>query len=365
MTDALVETAPVRSDEQMDWPRLAEYLAVHLDDATGPMEVLQFPGGSANLTYLVSFRPGRQASDNPVNAAAFEFVVRRPPLGPLARGAHDMVREHKVLSRLYLGYPKAPRCLLLCEDESVIGAKFIVCERRQGVVVRDRFPAGMTRHTDLALRVSGALVDAMAELHNLDPAVVDLLNLGRPDGFVERQISGWYQRWQAAKHQEVVEVEEIYQGLRANLPKPQRVSILHNDLKLDNCQFAPDNPDAVTSVFDWDMATLGDPLIDMGTLLGYWPEPGDSTPRAVRAEGANDEFPSRSEITARYAAKTGLDTSAIWWYEAFALWKTAVVLQQMYIRFRRGQTHDERFAALPERIPILLDCALALVRSGG
>ena len=349
MTDAVPETAPVRTDEQMDWPRLAQYLSGYLADADSPMQVLQFPGGSANLTYLVRF------------ASGVEYVVRRPPLGEVAPGAHDMGREYKVLSRLYRGFAKAPRCLHLCEDESVIGARFIVCERRDGVVVRDRFPAAMCRHEGVAIRTSHALVDAMAELHNVDPAAVELADLGKPDGFVERQVSGWYQRWQLAKHEDVAQIDDLYQSLHTSLPKPQRVSILHNDLKLDNCQFAPANPDAVTSVFDWDMATLGDPLIDMGTLLGYWPEPTDPEPRAARAEGADGPFPSRAEITRRYAAASGLDTRMIWWYEAFALWKTAVVLQQMYIRFRRGQTQDERFAALPERIPILLDQALILV----
>lgn len=351
-TDIVPETAPVRPDEEMDWPQLADYLAAHLEGLTPPMQVLQFPGGSANLTYLVRFSSGGEGR---------EFVVRRPPLGQVAPAAHDMVREHKVLSRLYQGYAKAPRCWLLCEDESVIGAKFIVSERRSGVVIRDRFPQAMCRHEGLAVRSSNALVDAMAELHNVDPVVVGLADLGRPDGFVARQVSGWQQRWELAKHEDVVLVDQIFEALQASIPKPQRVSILHNDFKLDNCQFAADNPDAVTSVFDWDMATLGDPLIDMGTLLGYWPEPGDPEPRAVRAEGAGDEFPTRAEITARYAAVTGLDIANIWWYETFALWKTAVVLQQLYIRYRRGQTQDERFAALPERIPVLLDQALSLV----
>jgi len=353
MTDAVIETAPVRADEEQDWPRLAEYLEAHLPDARPPMHVQQFPGGSANLTFLVWFEgAGGQRA---------EYVVRRPPLGPVAPGAHDMVREHKVLSRLYRSYPKAPRCLLLCEDESVIGAKFIVSERRSGVVIRDRFPRQMSEHDDVATRTSFAVVDAMAELHNVDPVAVDLADLGKPDGFVQRQVAGWYQRWQLAKHQDLPEVEEIHQRLQSSLPAPQRVSILHNDFKLDNCQFAADDSNRVISVFDWDMATLGDPLVDLGTLLGYWPEPGDPEPRATRAEGASGEFPSRAELTARYQAVSGLNTDAIWWYEAFALWKTAVVLQQMYIRFIRGQTRDERFAALPERIPVLLDQGLSLI----
>jgi aminoglycoside phosphotransferase (APT) family kinase protein len=341
------ETAPVRTDEEMDWPRLAQYLAEHLEDARGEMKVEQFPGGSANLTYLVRFNDK-------------EYVVRRPPLGPVAPGAHDMVREHKVLSRLYRLFPRAPRCYLLCNDESVLGARFIVLERRVGLVIRDAFPDAWQRLPDVASRTSHALVDAMADLHNVDPARCGLEDLGRPDGFVGRQVAGWQKRWELARDADEPGMDELHRLLRANLPSPQRSSILHNDLKLDNCQFEPDDPDRVKSIFDWDMATLGDPLVDLGTLLGYWPEPTDPAPRAVRPEGASDPFPSRREICDRYAASTGLDLTHIHWYEAFALWKTSVVVQQIYIRYKRGQTRDERFATIADRIPILVEQALGL-----
>jgi aminoglycoside phosphotransferase (APT) family kinase protein len=343
------ETASVRPDEQMDWQALANWLRPRLGDAAGPMAVAQFPGGSANLTYLVRF-------------GTREYVVRRPPLGPVAPGAHDMRREHRVLSRLYRVFPQAPRCYLLCEDERVIGAPFIVIERRTGVVIREAFPASMTAMPGLAARTSLALVDAMADLHNVDPNTCDLADLGRPDGFVARQVAGWYQRWQLAKDRDFALFDAIHGRLTATLPAAQRVSILHNDLKLDNCQFDPTDPDRVKSIFDWDMATLGDPLIDLGTLLGYWPEPGDPAPRAARPTGADDPFPSRADIVQRYAARTGLETTGAAWYEAFALWKTAVVVQQIYIRFQRGQTQDERFASYADRVPTLLEAAWPLVR---
>lgn len=341
------ETAPVRPDEEMDWSRLAGYLRTHLE-ANGDMQVRQFPGGSANLTYLVSF--GER-----------QYVVRRPPLGPVAPGAHDMRREHKVLSRLYRAFPRAPRSFHLCEDESVIGARFIVVERRTGVVVRDVFPEEWRSLPDVPARTSYALVEAMADLHNVDPASCDLEDLGRPDGFVARQVDGWQQRWELARDREVPLMDEVHRRLAAGLPAAQRVSILHNDLKLDNCQFQVDDPDRVTSIFDWDMATLGDPLVDLGTLLGYWPEPGDPAPRAVRPVGAEEPFPSRDDICRRYARITGLDLSNAHWYEAFALWKTAVVVQQIYIRYKRGQTQDERFATYADRVPILVEQALPLL----
>ena len=264
-----VETAPVRPDEEMDWPKVAAYVSQHVDGARGPMQVRQFPGGSANLTYLIAF--GER-----------EFVLRRPPLGPVAPGAHDMAREHKVLSRLHRAFDRAPHCLHLCTDESVIGAKFIVVERRNGVVIRDRFPDAMLAHPRLAQRTSHALIDAMAQLHNVDPTAVELADLGRPDGFAQRQVDGWAARWELAKDKDVPLFYAIHQRLRARLPTPQRVSILHNDLKFDNCQFNPADPDRVTSIFDWDMATLGDPLFDLGTLRGYWSDDGDPAPRGAR-----------------------------------------------------------------------------------
>ena len=349
LSESAPEIAPVRADEQLDWSALERWLRPRLPVGHEPMTVAQFPGGSANLTYLVRF--GTQ-----------EFVVRRPPLGPVAPGAHDMRREFRVLSRLHTPFDRAPRAWLLCEDETVVGAVFLVIERRTGIVVRDAFPSALRTHAGIARRTSFAVVDAMADLHNVDPRACDLADLGKPDGFVARQVSGWYQRWQLAKDIEVPLMDSVHALLEAGRPAPQRTSILHNDLKLDNCQFDPGNPDRVKSIFDWDMATLGDPLIDLGTLLNYWPEPDDPAPRATRPTGAADAFPSRAEITARYASITGLDMSAVHWYEAFALWKTAVVVQQIYIRFKRGQTQDARFASYNERVPVLLEAAHALLR---
>ena len=346
MTDTAPETAPVRPDEQMNWAALGDYLHSRLPGAEGVAQVLQFPGGAANLTYLLSYDD-------------VEYVVRRPPLGPVAPGAHDMVREYKVLSRLQEQFDRAPRALHLCEDESVIGAKFIVVERRRGEVIRLVFPSAMRHHDGVARRTSFALVDAMADLHAVDPLACGLGDLGRPDGFVGRQVEGWNKRWELAKDREVPVFETIYRVLTERLPAPQRVSVVHNDLKLDNCQFQADDPDRVTSIFDWDMATLGDPLIDLGTLLNYWPEPTDPVPRSALPEGAPDAFPTRAELIERYAGRSGLHLDGVGWYEAFALWKTAVVIQQIYIRYQRGQTQDERFASYPERVPALLASAAA------
>ena len=349
------EIAAVRAGERLDWPRLEAWLrprlAEVLPDVDGALDVLQFPNGSANLTYLV--RVGQH-----------ELVLRRPPMGQIAPGAHDMKREFKVLSRLWRRFDRAPRAYLFCDDPAVLGADFFVMERRHGEVVRTEMPASMRAHPDVGRRIAFALVDAMAELHALDPAACDLADLGKPEGFVERQVGGWAKRWALARFDDSpAEMDELHQRLVRDMPAPSRVSIVHNDLKLDNCQFDPANPDRVTAIFDWDMTTLGDPLIDLGTLLNYWPDPADP-PDASRASDPGLTLmglPTRVEITARYASRTGVDVAAVRWWEAFALWKTVVVVQQLHRRWVRGESTDPRMARIAERIPALIRAACCVL----
>ena len=345
------EIAPVRAGERLDWPRLEAWLrpavAEILAGVEGPLEVLQFPNGSANLTYLL--RVGDR-----------ELVLRRPPMGEIAPGAHDMRREFKVLSRLWRHFDRAPRAYLFCDDHAVLGADFFVMERRRGEVVRTEMPESMRAHPDVGRRVAWALVDAMAELHALDPAACGLADLGKPEGFVERQVAGWAKRWQLAKFEDSpAAMDELHERLVRDMPALSRVSIVHNDLKLDNCQFDPADPDRVASIFDWDMATLGDPLIDVGTLLNYWPDPTDP-PDASRAShpGLTDmRLPTRAEMIGRYASRTGVDVAAVRWWETFALWKTVVVVQQLHRRWVRGESTDPRMAHVADRVPALIAAA--------
>jgi len=366
--EAPAELAAVRPGEHLDWVALETYLRERLgelDDAPaldGPMVVEQFPNGSANLTYLLRF-------------GACELVMRRPPFGVVAPGAHDMRREFRVLSKLWRHWDKAPRGYLFCNDHDVIGSDFVVMERRVGDVIRLVVPPSMTHHRDVGRRVGLALVDAMAEMHVLDPASCGVGDLGRPDGFVTRQVSGWKQRWDlvrpepddpatsAAVAAALPLMDEVYERLLASIPPSQRASIVHNDLKLDNCQFVASDPDRVGAIFDWDMATLGDPLIDLGTLLGYWPDPSDppDSPRGTPALGQIG-LPSRKDVTQRYVERTGFDAGPIAWHEAFAMWKTAVVVQQLYRRWARGESTDERMSLLADRIPNLVATARAVLR---
>lgn len=330
-------------------------MAAVLPAARGPLEALQFPNGSANLTYLLRVGP-------------HELVLRRPPFGEIAPGAHDMKREFKVLSRLWSHFDRAPRGYLFCDDPTVLGADFFVMERRRGEVVRDALPPALRAHPAAGRRLAFALVEAMADLHALEPASCGLADLGRPEGFVDRQLDGWARRWALARPDGATDdMERIHARLAARRPSPHRASIVHNDLKLDNCQFAPENPDRVTSIFDWDMTTLGDPLVDLGTLLNYWPDPTDTeaTQRGTRPGLARMGLPTRAEITARYVARTGADPGAVSWWEAFALWKTVVVVVQLHRRWVRGESTDGRMAHIADRAPCLVRAAhLVLDRAG-
>jgi aminoglycoside phosphotransferase (APT) family kinase protein len=354
------DVAAVRPGEDLDWAALDAYLRLHLPELTGDFSVLQFPKGSANLTYRVT-------------VGDTHLVVRRPPFGSLAPRAHDMGREFRVLYRLHAAYDRAPRAFLHCADPGVIGAEFFVSEYRQGIVAWDHVPAELSTDSDASRRVGLAVIDALADLHAVDPAACGLGDLGRPDGFLDRQLAGWTRRWEAVAEQSELPdaaetralVDEVARRLTATKPESQAAGIVHNDYKIDNCQFRPGDPDRVYSVFDWDMATTGDTLADFGTLLNYWPDhsldPSDD--RAFIAASATRalDLPTRAEVVERYAATSALDLSRIAWYEALGCWRTVVILQQLYARHVRGQTTDPRMAQRGEMVAPLARRALALL----
>lgn len=348
------ELQPVRSGEELDWPRIEARLRADLPpelDLDGDFEVEQFPNGAANLTYLIRF-------------GTTELVLRRPPHGTLAPGAHDMRREHAVLSVLWQIFDKAPRAYLFCDDHDIAGADFFVMERRRGEVIRGVLPESMRAEPNVGHRLGFALVDAIAEFHLLDPDAVGLGGLGRPDGFVARQVAGWKKRWDlVADERYHAAMTAIHGRLERSLPAPQRVSFVHNDLKLDNCMFAVGDPDRVVSFFDWDMTTLGDPLIDIGTLLNYWPEAADGpeSPRLSHDGMQRMGLPTRAELVDRYAERSGLDLGSAPWYDAFAQWKTATVVQQLHHRWLVGASTDPRMETIAARLPRLLAGATALL----
>ncbi|MET0931384.1 MAG: phosphotransferase family protein [Aeromicrobium sp.] len=343
--------------EELDWTALDTYVRDHLP-VDGELAVRQFPNGSANLTYLVSYGEWRA-------------VLRRRPFGTIAPGAHDMAREHRVLTGLSQVFDRAPATYLWCDDTSVIGAPFFLMEyRADGEVVRDRVPASMDGLADVGERLSRSFASAVADLHTVDPDAAGLGDLGRPDGFVTRQLASWTRRWDAVRSTDrdlCRTMDELAERLAAALPEPQRVALVHSDLKLDNCQFQRGDPDRVVSIFDWDMTTLGDPLLDLGVMLNYWPDDGPSGEVARQLWPGQDAMGlrSRSWITAVYAETVGLELDRLSWYESMAAWKTAIQLQQLAARFERGETTDRRMAHYATVVPVAAQMASDILTREG
>jgi aminoglycoside phosphotransferase (APT) family kinase protein len=336
------ETRAPRPGEELPDATLAPYVRQAIGAAAdAPVAVRQFPGGHSNLTYLVT-------------VGDTELVLRRPPFGSKVKSAHDMGREVRVLSALAPVFPLAPRPLAFCEDESVIGARFYLMERRRGTILRRDLPRGVTLDPAQARRLGEAFVDALAELHALSPAAVGLGDLGNPVGYVERQVTGWSKRYQAARTDDIPDMERVAGWLAANLPpgEPAEVrraaTIVHNDFKYDNLVLAEDDLTRPIAILDWEMATVGDPLTDLGTALCYWVQ-ADDPPDYAATRFVVTHLPgslTRRELVARYAERTGRDVSRVAFYYALGLFKTAVVAQQIYYRYRQGLTQDPRFAAI-------------------
>jgi aminoglycoside phosphotransferase (APT) family kinase protein len=346
------DTIDVRTEERFDETSLARYLHETLEGATGPLAVRQFGCGAANLTYLLQFD-------------AREYVLRRPPLGPVAPSSHDMAREYRVLSALHRAFPPAPRAFLLCEDPGVIGAPFFVMERRRGIVARRKMPAAFAAAHDAPQRMSLALVDALAALHAVDYAALGLETLGRPVGFLERQIEGWRGRWERARLEDVADMAWVHGWLRERCPSGGSAALVHNDYKLDNVMLASDDPGRLVAIFDWDMCTLGDPLSDLGSLLCYWSEAADPPDfRAMSMMPTAPGFPTRAELVERYAARSGRDVRDIAFYHVLGLYRLAVIAAQIYVRYHRGQTRDQRFAGFGPLVPVVAAAARARAGTG-
>lgn len=347
------DTKPVRESEQLDWaaldtyvrPRLAEILG---EEFNSKPEVKQFPGGHSNLTYLLRY-------------GSREFVLRRPPFGKLPPKAHDMAREYRILAAINPVFDLAPRPYLLCENETVIGATFYLMERKRGLVIRREEPYEL--ETSLRTKISEAMIDTLSRLHTINIEAEGLKELGHPVGFVTRQVQGWTQRWHGSKTSELKEMDDLAIWLEENLPpEPEKHSLVHGDFKLDNVMFDAENLSGLIGVFDWEMAALGDPLVDLGILLAYWVHVCEmaratgSIPCVTNYEG----YFKRKQLIERYAAKTGVDVSKIIFYEAFAVFKLAVVLQQIFYRFHKGQTDDPRFAGMDKQVAALAKLAVRL-----
>ena len=326
----MLDTIPVRASERFDVDRLARLLA-QTGLPADHLEIEQFPAGHSNLTYLV-------------RSGGWEAVLRRPPLGPVAPRAHDMPRECRILERLHPVFPLAPRPYLFCDDESVIGAPFYLMERRQGVLLDVEFPPGWAPDQTLHQAMSESLVQTLVELHAVDWQSAGLGEIGRPAGYLERQVRGWIDRHQRAQTREIAEVEPLTRWLIQRIPLSPPPAMIHNDFKLNNVLLAPEDPRRLRAVLDWEMATVGDPLSDLATTLVYWSEPGDAELMGgLKSVTAEAGFLRRQDVIDLYQRSSGRDLRDFAFYQAFATFKVAVICQQIYYRWSRGQTDDPRF----------------------
>jgi len=348
------ETIDVREGEDFDLAAVEQYLRSHVEEVPeGELEVSQFPSGASNLTYLLK-------------VGDWEGVLRRPPLGPVPPKAHDMGRESGILGKLNAVYPLAPRPHFFCEDDSVIGAPFYVMERRTGVILDDSFSPGLKPDEGVRRGISRTLIDTLVELHAVDVSEAGLGDLGKPDGFLKRQTEGWISRYEKAKTDEIEEIEPLTEWLARDIPESPPPAVIHNDYKLNNLVLDPEDLTEVRAVLDWEMATVGDPLFDLAVSLSYWIEPGDPDelkavlPTVTETPG----FLTRKELIDHYAEKSGRDLSDMHWYVVFGYFKLAGILQQIYARYKNGQTTDQRFATFNERVQTLIVHAENLSRTG-
>jgi aminoglycoside phosphotransferase (APT) family kinase protein len=328
--------------EGLDPARLEAWFSANVPSAAPPLRYERIAGGRSNLTFRV------------VDAAGHAWILRRPPLGRRLGSAHDMKREHRILSGLAGTEVRVPTPVGLCEDPEVIGAEFYVMELVDGIVLRDvdTVEATFPDHADRR-RVSEAVVDTLVQLHGVDPDAVGLGTLGRREGYAERQLKRWHSQWESSKTRELPAMEEAHRLLSSRVPEQRDVSIIHGDYRLDNLIVSASGD--VAAVVDWELCTLGDPLADLGLLSVYWVEPGAKVVPLANAPTLAPGFPRRSELIERYAERSGRDLSELDFFVALGYWKLAAILEGVYARYRAGAYGDtadefEYFARAVEQL---------------
>jgi len=352
MTDFRDQPTSIRPGEELDLAKLEPFLRQHFPGQASSFEALQYPSGHSNLTYAI--RLGDK-----------HLVLRRPPFGSKVKSAHDMGREFRVLSKLHAVYPPSPRVLCFCDDDSILGAPFYVMEPISGIVLRRDPPPGLAFDATIARRVCESFLENLATLHSLDYAGIGLGDLGKPEGYLERQVRGWIERYYGSKTHDIPEVTLLAEWMPRNLPPSGRPSLIHNDYKFDNIVLAAADPTRIIGLLDWEMCTIGDPVSDLGTALAYWVDANDPD-ELQKFRWGPTSYPgslTRPELVERYAQRTGRDVSQIAFYLVFARFKLAVIVQQIYYRYHQGLTKDSRFAVMPERIHSLLKTAWRAAQS--
>lgn len=345
MANSFSEIIPVRKGEELNLEILESFLRKNIRDIPdGPLELLQFSAGHSNLTYQIRI-------------GEWEAVLRRPPLGPVAPKAHDMEREFKIISEIHPFFEAAPKPILFSNDESIVGAPFFLMERKHGVLIDTKFPKDIKPTKELGRQLSEIMVDELVKLHSIDYKKTGLVKMSKPNGFIERQVHGWITRYERAKTDEIKEAEVAMKWLSEHIPTQQDATIIHYDYKFNNAMFNEDLTKMV-GLFDWEMTTVGDPLADLGVAMSYWMQKDD--PELLK-KGFGEEpvtvmdgFMTRNEFIESYANKSGRDIWDMNFYMTFAYFKLAVIAQQIYYRYKKGQTQDERFAKFDQFVKTLM-----------
>lgn len=351
MSDLNDRATSIRSGEELDGQKVLEFLKASIPGLDGEIEIKQFPSGFSNLTYSV------KVGDR-------EMVLRRPPFGKKAKTAHDMGREYKVLKALKPLFPYCPQPLVYTEDEAVMGCPFYVMEHIPGIILRRDLPTGMELNAKEARTLSENLIKAQYKLHSVDYVQAGLADFGKPEGYVKRQVEGWSGRYRDARTPDAPDFEKVMQWLHDKMPGESGiVGIIHNDFKFDNAVLDSKNPTEIIGILDWEMATLGDPLMDLGCSLGYWVEKDDpDIMQAIRQMPTHlDGMLTRKEQFALYGELMGVKSDKFDFYYCFGLFRLAVIAQQIYYRFYHGQTKDQRFGMLIHAIKALEAAALQVI----
>ncbi len=346
------QSTRIRDGEELDAGIIDAYLKAHIPGLSGTPAISQFPGGASNLTYLLQY-------------PELELVLRRPPFGHKAKSAHDMGREYRILNQLNAGFPYCPKAYVHCTDESLIGAEFYVMQRVNGIILRADLPSELNFDASQTQQLCKSFIDKLVELHQVDYNACGLSDLGKPQGYVQRQISGWSDRYEKALTPDAPLWTEVKAWLNAKMPADHpRSSIVHNDYRFDNVILDPNNPQQIIGVLDWELTTLGDPLMDLGNSLAYWIEANDPAPvQLMRRQPSNAPgMLTRQEFADYYAERAGIKIDCIDYYYTYGLFRLAGIVQQIYYRFFHGQTQDKRFAQFVQMNKLLEQMSLQVIK---
>lgn len=346
------QAVAIREGEELDVAAVDRFMKQALPDLIGEPSLKQYPGGASNLTYQVDY--GDRS-----------FVLRGPPVGKIAKSAHDMLREAKVMKALKPVYPYVPDIIAICDDHGVLGADFYVMERLKGIILRQDFPKGFELGEEDTRKLCLNVIDKLVDLHRVDPQAAGLDHLGKGAGYVKRQITGWSDRFRKARTDDVGDFENVMAWLHQKMPDDVAQVVIHNDFRFDNVVLNPDNPFEVIGVLDWEMATIGDPLMDLGNSLAYWVQADDEGPFQMlrRQPTHRPGMLTRQEVVDFYLEKSGLSVDRFDYYEIYGLFRLAVIIQQIYYRFFHGQTKDKRFAAFGHAANYLEKRCLKLIEA--